>query len=84
MYKRAEYQIITDRIKESRKFIQVVMGALQFGIAVRSQIELQIFLGLFPCVIKFKHHFYDLLFGQRLQVFFSFAFGISVCYKVVA
>ena len=31
MYKRAEYQVITDRMKESRKFIQVVMGARQIG-----------------------------------------------------
>lgn len=31
MYKRIEYQIITGRIKESRKFIQVVMGARQIG-----------------------------------------------------
>ena len=31
MYKRIEYQIIKERIKESRKFIQVVMGARQIG-----------------------------------------------------
>ena len=31
MYKQAEYQVITDRIKEPRKFIQVVMGARQIG-----------------------------------------------------
>ncbi|HIT48010.1 MAG TPA: ATP-binding protein [Candidatus Coprenecus stercoripullorum] len=31
MYKRAEYQVITDRMKESRRFIQVVMGARQTG-----------------------------------------------------
>ena len=31
MYKRAEYQVITERLKESRKFIQVVMGARQIG-----------------------------------------------------
>ena len=31
MYKRAEYQTIKERIKESRKFIQVVMGARQIG-----------------------------------------------------
>ena len=31
MYKRAEYQVITDRMKEPRKFIQVVMGARQIG-----------------------------------------------------
>lgn len=31
MYKRAEYQKIKERIKESRKFIQVVMGARQIG-----------------------------------------------------
>ena len=31
MYKRAEYQTITQRIKEPRKFIQVVMGARQIG-----------------------------------------------------
>ena len=27
MYKRAEYQIITTRLNEARKFIQVVTGA---------------------------------------------------------
>lgn len=31
MYKRAEYQVITARMKEPRKFIQVVMGARQIG-----------------------------------------------------
>ena len=31
MYKRTEYQIIKERVKESRKFIQVVMGARQIG-----------------------------------------------------
>ena len=31
MYKRAEYQIIKNRLKEQRKFIQVVMGARQIG-----------------------------------------------------
>lgn len=31
MYKRAEYQIITRRLKEQRRFIQVVMGARQIG-----------------------------------------------------
>ena len=31
MYKRAEYQVITDRLKEPRKFIQVVTGARQIG-----------------------------------------------------
>ena len=31
MYKRKEYQIITNRLKEPRKFIQVVMGARQTG-----------------------------------------------------
>ena len=31
MYKRAEYQLITDRMKEPRKFIQVVMGPRQIG-----------------------------------------------------
>ena len=31
MYKRAEYQVITDRLQEPRKFIQVVMGARQVG-----------------------------------------------------
>ena len=31
MYKRPEYQIITSRLKEPRKFIQVVMGARQTG-----------------------------------------------------
>jgi hypothetical protein len=31
MYKRAEYQIIKNRLEESRKFIQVVMGARQIG-----------------------------------------------------
>lgn len=31
MYKRAEYQIIKNRLEEPRKFIQVVMGAHQIG-----------------------------------------------------
>lgn len=31
MYKRAEYQTIKTRLKEERKFIQVVMGARQIG-----------------------------------------------------
>ena len=31
MYKRAEYQQITDRLKETRKFIQVVIGPRQVG-----------------------------------------------------
>ena len=31
MYKRAEYQQITNRLKEPRKFIQVVMGPRQVG-----------------------------------------------------
>ena len=31
MYKRAEYHVITNRMKEPRKFIQVVMGARQIG-----------------------------------------------------
>lgn len=31
MYKRSEYQIIKTRLKEDRKFIQVVMGARQVG-----------------------------------------------------
>ena len=31
MYKRIEYKTIKERIKESRKFIQVVMGARQIG-----------------------------------------------------
>lgn len=31
MYKRAEYSTITSRLKEPRKFIQVVMGARQIG-----------------------------------------------------
>lgn len=31
MYKRSEYHIITERLKEERKFIQVVMGARQIG-----------------------------------------------------
>jgi hypothetical protein len=31
MYKRSEYQIITSRLKEPRKFIQVVMGPRQVG-----------------------------------------------------
>ena len=31
MYKRAEYQLITERMKEPRRFIQVVMGARQIG-----------------------------------------------------
>ena len=31
MYKRSEYQVITSRINEPRKFIQVVMGPRQVG-----------------------------------------------------
>lgn len=31
MYKRAEYQLIRSRLEESRRFIQVVMGARQIG-----------------------------------------------------
>ena len=31
MYKRTEYQIITDRMNEPWKFIQVVMDARQIG-----------------------------------------------------
>lgn len=31
MYKRSEYHVITERLKENRKFIQVVMGARQVG-----------------------------------------------------
>ena len=31
MYKRAEYQVIMNRLKEQRKFIQVVMGTRQIG-----------------------------------------------------
>ena len=31
MYKRIEYQTITNRMKEQRKFIQVVMGPRQIG-----------------------------------------------------
>ena len=31
MYKRAEYQIITNRLKEQRRFVQVVMGPRQIG-----------------------------------------------------
>ena len=31
MYKRAEYQTIINRLKEQRRFIQVVMGARQIG-----------------------------------------------------
>ncbi len=31
MYKRAEYQIIKNRLEEQRRFIQVVMGARQIG-----------------------------------------------------
>ena len=31
MYKRAEYQVIKNRVEEPRKFIQVVMGARQIG-----------------------------------------------------
>ena len=31
MYKRAQYQTITNRLKERRQFIQVVMGARQIG-----------------------------------------------------
>ena len=33
MYKRAEYQLITERMKEPRKFIQVVIGARQIGLS---------------------------------------------------
>ena len=38
MYRRAEYQIITERMKEPRKFIQVVMGARQIGRRAEYQI----------------------------------------------
>lgn len=31
MYKRAQYQIITERLKESRHFLQVVLGPRQVG-----------------------------------------------------
>ena len=31
MYKRSEYQVIMNRLKEQRRFIQVVMGARQIG-----------------------------------------------------
>jgi len=31
MYKRAEYQVIKERLEEPRKFIQVVMGPRQVG-----------------------------------------------------
>ncbi len=31
MYKRAEYQVVAGRMKEPRKFIQVMMGARQIG-----------------------------------------------------
>lgn len=31
MYKRAEYQLIIDRLNEPRKFIQVLIGARQIG-----------------------------------------------------
>ncbi len=31
MYKKSEYQLITSRLKEPRRFIQVVMGARQIG-----------------------------------------------------
>lgn len=31
MYKRAEYQVIKNRLEEQRKFIQVLMGARQIG-----------------------------------------------------
>ncbi len=31
MYKRAEYQVIKNRLEEERKFIQIVMGARQIG-----------------------------------------------------
>ena len=31
MYKRAEYKVITNRLKEPRKFIHVVMGPRQVG-----------------------------------------------------
>lgn len=31
MYKRAQYQIITERLKESRHFLQVVLESRQVG-----------------------------------------------------
>ena len=31
MYKRSEYQVIMNRLKEQRKFIQVVMGTRQIN-----------------------------------------------------
>ncbi len=31
MFKRSEYQVINERLKEPRKFIQVVMGPRQVG-----------------------------------------------------
>ena len=45
MYKRAEYQVITDRMKEPRKFIQVVMGARQIG---KSTVVKQVLQDLMP------------------------------------
>jgi AAA+ ATPase superfamily predicted ATPase len=45
MYKRVEYQTIKERIKESRKFIQVVMGARQIGKStVVKQVKIRFFL----------------------------------------
>lgn len=43
MYKRSEYHIITERLKEERKFIQVVMGARQIG---KSTVVKQVLKGI--------------------------------------
>ena len=43
MYKRAEYQVIIHRLKEPRRFIQVVMGARQIG---KSTVVKQVLSGL--------------------------------------
>ena len=70
MYKRAEYQVITSRLKEPRKFIQVVMGPLQVG---KSTVVKQVLLGSMMRVvccadirnivsIVFKMKLYRLLF----------------------
>ena len=48
MYKRAEYQIIKNRLEEPRKFIQVVMGARQIG---KSTVVKQVLKDLdLPCL----------------------------------
>ena len=43
MYKRAEYQVIKERLEEPRKFIQVVMGPRQVG---KSTVVKQVLLDL--------------------------------------